>query len=247
MSDSSAPSDAFANPFVDARASAVIANEVARDVLRHLDEADGSSHVAVVEPVSDVFPHHPLDTAVRDLAIATLAAARTAEMAWRGGIGAQAAAAGDAARMAARTLALLDTVAGSAALRADAHERVRVAHAAAATSFAAADLMRRFGADGRGGAVRGVTARAVALPPSWRRLIGILSHAIAECEAREPEDDVRRSLVNAARAAHDGAQAVWHVSDGLATAPSPALVRFARVAALSAAYAGCAALVPLRP
>lgn len=244
MNETNAVPDSFADPFVDARASAVTAHEVARDVLRHLEETHGHANVAVVEPVSTSFPNHPLDTAVRDLAIATLAAARTAQNAWRGGVAEHAAAAGEAARSAARTLALLDTVAGSASRRADPHERVRVAHAAASTAFAAAELIRRFGDRRSGSGVRGHWG----LPPSWQRLIAILSEAIGECERNMPHDEERAGLLNAARAAHDSAVAVRHAMEEHVTQPLPpaALLRFARVAALAAVYAGCAALVPLR-
>lgn len=241
MSDTVPSVDARVDPFIDARASAVIANQVARDVLHHLEDAEAAGSVAVLQAVSGSFPEHPLDTAVRDLAVATLAASRAAERAWRGGSADHATAAGEAARQAARALRLAQSVAVSPALRGDVHERVRVVHAVASTAFAAADLVRR--SPGQ----RDAAPASVTFPPSWRHLIGILSHAIDECEAGAGEEDERRHLLDAACAARDGAEAVRRACDraaGGTLAPAPA--RFARVAALASAYAGCAALVPLR-
>ncbi|MDQ2804526.1 MAG: hypothetical protein M3Y41_18280 [Pseudomonadota bacterium] len=232
-----------ANPFVDARASAVIANEVAGAVLRHLEEAlpaGVSTNVGVVEPVSATFPQHPLDTAVRDLAIATLASSHAAEAAGRAGTETQARAAGDAARLAAHTLVLTEEVAGSPQLRSNAAQRSRVAHAAARTAFAAADLLHDppSGLHGR--------EQSIAFPGSWRRLIEMLSRAIDDCAISTGGQ--QQQLIRAATAARDGADAARHAYErlGRLTTARPSVCRFVRVASLAAAYAGCAALVPLR-
>jgi hypothetical protein len=70
----------LASPFLDSRASAGVKKEVARDVWRHLEEAGAGGSVTVhsVEPVGGTFPAHPLNTAVRDLALATLASSHAA-------------------------------------------------------------------------------------------------------------------------------------------------------------------------
>ena len=231
------------NPFLDAWASAVVAKQISRDVLSHLEEGhDGACrNMHVVAPVSGAFPEHPLDTAVRDLALAARASAHAAEAACRAGDADQARAVGHAARCAAEALALIDAVAVSAQRRTDADERVRVAHAVAATAFAAAQLV----APGEG-PMRKSHVEPV-FPASWVRLIQILGVAIDECGAGS-DDGRRRRLRNAAMAARDGAEAARHGYDKLRTAGTtgPAVARFVRVASLAAAYAGCAALVPLR-
>jgi hypothetical protein len=231
------------NPFTDARASAVVANQVAREVIRHLEEAlpsGASVNAGMVEPISSSFPRHPLDTAVHDLAIAALAASHAAEAAARAGTEMQARAAGGAARNAAHTLLLAAATADSADLRANQAQRARVAHAAAFTAFAAADLLR----DSVGGVHE--RAQTIAFPASWRRLIKMLSGAIEEC--RLGADQTQRGLIHAATAAHDGADAARRAYErlGPVMTTGPAACRFVRVASLAAAYAGCAALVPLR-
>jgi hypothetical protein len=234
----------LATPFLDARASAVVAKEVARDVLRHLEEAGDGDSVTVqsVEPVSGTFPAHPLDTAVRDLALATLASSHAAEAASRAGNADDARAAGEAARLAAQALSLTEAVAASGRRRSNVNERVRVAHAVAATAFAAARLVAPRGGPSRRSHVR------TAFPASWRHLIQILGQAIEDDETR-PDDVQHKRLLDAASAARDGAEAARHAYDRLQAggAAGPAAAsRFVRVAALAAAYAGCAALVPLR-
>jgi hypothetical protein len=92
----------LASSFLDARASAVVAREVARDVLRHLQA--GSTDCTVTEPpspasCSGTIPAHPLDSAVRDLVLTTLAASHAAEAASRAGNADDARAAGEAARL----------------------------------------------------------------------------------------------------------------------------------------------------
>lgn len=232
----------LASPFLDARASAVVAKEVARDVLRHLEEAGKGDPVTVpsVEPVSGTFPAHPLDTAVRDLVLTALASSHAAEAASRAGNADDARAAGEAARLAAHALSLTEAVAASARRRSDVNERVRVAHAVAATAFAAARLVAPRGGSGR-------SHVGTAFPASWRHLIQILGQAIEE-EETGPDDDQHKRLLDAATAARDGAEAARHAYDRLLAggAAGPAASRFVRVAALAAAYAGCAALVPLR-
>ncbi|MEO8897614.1 MAG: hypothetical protein ABI473_02770 [Candidatus Dormibacter sp.] len=231
------------NPFTDARASALVAKEVAKEVLRRLEEARPSGawvNVGMVEPISSSFPRHPLDTAVHDLAIATLAASRGAEAAARAGTEIQARAAGGAARSAANTLSLAAAIANSEDLRSNDAERVRVAYAAALTAFAAADLLRD-----SAGCLNG-RAQTIGFPSSWSRLIVMLSRVIEEC--RVAADEEQENLIHAAIAAHDGADAARRAYErlGHTTTAQPAVCRFVRVASLAAAYAGCAALVPLR-
>lgn len=231
------------DPFTDARAAAAIANDVAREVLRHLEDRvpDGAPpNLGTLEPVTTSFPLHPLDTAVRDLAIGTLAASHAAAAAARTGAEVQARSASNAARTAARTLALADDVSNSQSLRSHALQRVRIAHAAASTAHAAAELLSTLSGE--------VDRRAepIAFPASWRRLIELLSAAIHEVGPTHDEERLR--LREAACAARDGADAARHAYERLGplTAGFPAASRFARIAALAAAYAGCAALVPLR-
>ena len=123
----------------------------------------------------------------------------------------------------------------------DPDERVQVAHAVAGTAFAAAQLVAP-----REGPTRGSHAETP-FPASWHRLIEILGQAIDE-SSTGADDERRKRLRNAAIAARDGADAARHGYAKLRTAGTagPALARFVRVASLAAAYAGCAALVPLR-
>lgn len=232
-----------ANPFTDARASALIAKEVAREVLDQLQATHGSTHLTVggVEPVSGTFPQHPLDTAVRDLAVATLAASRLADRAAHGGEAETARVAGEAAHLATRTLSLAQYVASSAELRSRAVERVRMAHAAASTAHAGAKLL-----DSR--SVVSAATEVTPFPASWRHLIELLGAAITTC-TQLVEGDEQRSLVSAAAAGRDGADAARRAYErlGRVTTASQTICRFVRISALAAAYAGCAALVPLQP
>ncbi|MGH7722169.1 MAG: hypothetical protein ACRENL_04955 [Candidatus Dormibacteria bacterium] len=232
------------DPFSDARAAALIANQVARDVMRHLEEATPpgvAANMAVVEAVSATFPQHPLHTAVRDLAVATLASSRAALSASQTDVPEHARAVGEAARSAARTLSLAEVVAGSTQLRGQAEERARVAHAASLTAFAAADLLR-----GQPG-LPARSASPIRFPASWRRVIEILGSAIDVCRIQWRGEQSER-LIDAAVAARDGAGAACRAYDRAArvSGSAPALCRFVRLAALSAAYAGCAAVIPLR-
>jgi hypothetical protein len=233
------------NPFLDAWAAAVVAKEVARDVLQHIeDTGEGASvNIRVIAPVSGTFPDHPLDTALRDLALATQACSHATEAACRPETPpAHAQAVGSAALLAAKALSLAESVAASPARRADPDERTRMVHAVAATAFAAARLDSP--TEYQGGRQEYSTPR---YPASWRRLIDTLSDAITECST--PYDGPeRRHILNAAMAARDGAQAAQraYVRLQVSNAAGPALSRFIRVASLAAAYAGCAALVPLR-
>jgi hypothetical protein len=229
------------DPFRDARASAIVAKRVAREVLAHLEDARAGGprlDVGLVEAVSAVFPQHPLDTAVHDLAIATLASSRAADAAGHATVAEYARLAGEAARLAAQTLSFAEQVAASPQLRAAPAQRARVAHAAALTAFAAAELA---GSERPAGAQQQVPA----FPQSWRRLIDLLSQAIDG--SRADAEGEEQHLVRAAAAARDGAEAARHAYDSLerASTAHPAVVHFVRVAALASAYAGCAALVPL--
>lgn len=193
------------NPFLDAGAAAIVAKQVARDVLQHIeDSGEGASvNIRVVAPVSGTFPDHPLDTALRDLALATQASSRAAEAACRPETPpAYAQAVGSAALLAANALSLTESVAASPARRSDPQERIRMVHAVAATAFAAARL-------DSSSAYRGERQQYTPprYPVSWHRLIDTLSDAINQCST--PHDGVaeQRDLVNAAAAARDGAQA----------------------------------------
>jgi hypothetical protein len=234
------------NPFLDAWAAAVVAKEVARDVLQHIEESGEGAlvNIRVIAPVSSTFPDHPLDTALRDLALATQACSHATEAACRPETPpAHAQAVGSAALLAAKALSLAESVAASPARRADPDERTRMVHAVAATAFAAARLDSSTGYQG---------GRQKYAPPSypasWHRLIDTLSLAINECSTRPDGIPEQRHLLNAAMAARDGAQAAQraYVRLQVSNAAGPALSRFIRVASLAAAYAGCAALVPLR-
>lgn len=226
------------DPFSDAHAAADAASHVALDVLRHLEAAaPRGATLRTIEPVSSLFPEHPLDTAVRDLANATSAAGRAAEAASASGSELNARLCADAARLATETLTLADSVASSAALRDDTVQREHVAHAAASTAHAAAALLASL--------PRGTRHDDhVAFPASWQRLIAMLSDAI---RTAAPADG-QRSLLEAASAARDGAEAARRAYEvhAATTAASATACRFVRIASLSAVYAGCAALVPLR-
>lgn len=233
------------DPFLDAWASAVVARKIADEVLQHIEESGekGAANIRVIEPVHGTFPDHPLDTALRDLALATQAASHAAEAASRAAEPAEdALAIAAAALLAARALALAEDVATSPVRRSDPAERTPVVHAIAATAFAAAqihesgrhrDTRRRYESPG--------------FPASWHRLIDILSSAINECDGAEAPA-TERTLVSAAIAARDSAEAARHAYIRLQAggAASPGLLRFVRVVSLAAAYAGCAALVPVR-
>lgn len=233
------------DPFRDAWAAAIVAKQVARDVLQHIeDSGEGASvNIRVIAPVSGTFPDHPLDTALRDLALATQASSRAAEAACRPETPpAYAQAVGSAALLAANALSLTESVAASPARRSDPQERTRMVHAVAATAFAASQL-------DSSSAYRGERQYTPPrYPVSWHRLIDTLSDAINQCST--PHDGVadQRHLVNAALAARDGAQAARraYVKLQVSNAAGPALSRFIRVTSLAAAYAGFAALVPLR-
>ncbi len=115
------------NPFVDVWAAAVVAKRVARDVLQHIeDSGEGASvNIRVIAPVSGTFPDHPLDTALRDLALATQASSHAAEAACRTEAPpAHAQAVGSAALLAAKALSLAESVAASPAHRSDPEERI---------------------------------------------------------------------------------------------------------------------------
>ena len=234
------------SPFLDAWAAAAVAKQVARDVLQHIEEGGTGASVKIrmIAPVSGTFPDHPLDTALRDLALATQASSHAAETACRPETPpAQAQAVGAAALLAAKALSLAESVAASPARRSDPEERTRMVHAVAATAFAAARLDNSTAYQRAG--------RQYASPSyqvSWHRLIDTLSNAINECSTADDDVPEQRHLVNAAMAARDGAQAARraYVRLQASNAAGPALSRFIRVASLAAAYAGCAALVPLR-
>lgn len=234
------------NPFLDVWAAAVVAKQIARDVLQHIEESgEGVSvNVSMIAPVSGAFPDHPLDTALRDLALATRASSHAAEAACRPVTPpTHAQAVGSAALLAAQALSLAESVASSPARRSDPEERSRMVHAIAATAFAAARLDSSTGY--RGERQQYAPPR---YPASWQRLIDTLSDAIDECGSSHDGVPEQRRLLNAASAARDGAQAARraYVRLNSSNAAGPALSRFIRVASLAAAYAGCAALVPLR-
>lgn len=235
-----------ANPFLDVWAAAVVAKQVARDVLEHIEESAeaASGNVRVIAPVTGTFPEHPLDTALRALALATQASSHAAEAACRQETPpAHAQAVGAAALLAAKALSLTESVAASPARRSAPTERTRMVHAVAATAFAAArlDNSNRYEGERRQYA-------SPTYPASWHRLIDTLSAAINECSVAGDTGPERRHLVNAAMAARDGAQAARQAYVRLqrSNAAGPAESRFIRVASLAAAYAGCAALIPLR-
>ncbi len=234
------------NPFLDTWVAAVVASQVSRDALQHIEEsAEGASlSVRMIAPVSRNFPDHPLDTALRDLALATQASSRAAHAACRPETPpARAHAVGSAALLAANALSLSESVAASPARRSDPQERSRMVHAVAATAFAAAHV------DGSMGFQTGRHQYTpTRYPASWHRLIDTLSSAIDECRTAHDFVPERRHLINAAVAAHDGAQAarIAYSRMQVNNAAGPALSRFIRVASLAAAYAGCAALLPLR-
>ncbi|MBJ7593969.1 MAG: hypothetical protein JF886_03765 [Candidatus Dormibacteraeota bacterium] len=234
------------SPFLDAWSAAVVAKQVARDVLQHIEESgEGASvKIRMIAPVSGTFPEHPVDTALRDLALATQASSHAAEAACRSETPPEhAQAVGAAALLAAKALSLAESVVASPARRSDPEERTRMVHEVAATAFAAARLDSSTGYQREG---RQYTSPSY--PVSWHRLIDTLSNAINECSTADDGVPERRHLVSAAAAARDGAQAARRANVRLQTsnAARPALSRFIRVASLAAAYAGCAALVPLR-
>ena len=229
-------------PFADAHAAATVALNAATETLEHLRDADPAARTmdfSLPEAVTGGFPLHPLDTAVRDLAVATHAGGRAAEAAAHSGSGECAERAAEAARQAARTLSFAENVATHADLRAQAQAQVAVAHAAATTAFNAAALLDCWPAPAGG-------APGTRFPEFWRDLIDRLAAAIRGCEAGADADD--RPLLEAACVARDAAQAAVHAyeRDSVWTASRRPCGRFVRISALVAAYAGCAALLPLR-
>lgn len=235
-----------ADPIFDVLAAAVVAKQIARDVLEHIEEGGEGPlvNIRLVAPVSGTFPEHPLDTALRDLALATQASSHAAEAACRPGTPPEhAQAVGSTALLAAKTLSLVESVATTPTRRSDPEERTRMVHAVANTAFAAARLDSSTAYQGKR-----QQCASPSFPASWHRLIDTLSTAINECRAAGDEAPERRHLVNAATAARDGAQAARHAYVTLQAnnTAGPALSRFIRVASLAATYAGCAALVPLR-
>lgn len=229
------------NPFAAAQASAVCAADVVREVLCHLSDAPVPGQATnVVEPVSSRFPEHPLDSAVHDLAMATVAAGRATENLVRRGAVEHAILAGQAARQAAQTLRLSESVARSATLRDDTVQRAHVAHAAAATGFAAAHLLDTLPAAPERG------PHADPFPAPWSRLVTLLSDGIA-ARGTDAADDDQAHLLDAAAPARDAGLAVRHAFERHREPAVAVATRFARIAALVAAYSGCAVLVSLDP
>jgi hypothetical protein len=96
--------------FLDAWASAVVARQVARDVLQHLHDSadDEAPYLGFTAAAAGHDDELPLDTAIRDLAVATLAASRATETACRNWNVDQARAIGEAACLAATALSVAE-------------------------------------------------------------------------------------------------------------------------------------------
>ncbi|MHB8719212.1 MAG: hypothetical protein ACYDAC_10035 [Candidatus Dormibacteria bacterium] len=234
----------LSDPFAGARTASAAAAESARDAVSRLQSIGSPARMAqfgFADVVSGSFPDHPLLTMAHDLVLAGRAAAHAAEATARLGHPGCAGAAAEAALLTADLLTFTTTVASRPELRSDPINRERIAHAASLVAFSAAELLDRWP---RSGAPH---AESASFPHPWSRVIALLQAEIAQCGA-PASDELGQRLLRSARAAADGAAAARRSYERSSAAGGSRLLarRFVGLAALTAAYAGCAALVPLR-